>query len=374
MNEAMNVITAYSSKTNLDEITQDLKQQFGEFEAKMVLFFASSTFDPNQTAAQMQAAFENIPVFGCTTAGEIVTGKMLKNSIVAMAFGANIIEDIDIQIVENISNGETQGVDHAFAEFKQHFQQPVLTMDISEYVGIILTDGLSGAEERVMDRVGDLTNVVFVGGSAGDDLKFEKTYVYANGKAYADASLLALMKPKIQFDIIKTQSFCALDQKLIATKVNEQERKIIEFNNKPAAVAYAESVGSSVEDAANHFMHNPVGLMIGDEPYVRSPQQIQDQNIIFYCNVIEGTELSLLESQDMIADTKQAIDNKEKQIGSISAIVNFHCILRTLELEAKNLMEDYGQIFSDIPTIGFSTYGESYIGHINQTSTMLVFK
>ncbi len=370
----MNVITAYSNKENLEQITQDLKQQFGEFDAKMVLFFASSTFDPDQTAAQMQTAFQNIPVFGCTTAGEIVTGKMLKNSIVAMAFNADIIEDIDIQIVENLSNGDTQGVDHAFANFTQHFNQQVLTMDISQYVGIILIDGLSGAEERIMDRVGDLTNLLFVGGSAGDDVKFEKTYVYANGKAYSDAALLALMKPKIKFDILKTQSFCELDQKLIATKVNEPERTIIEFNNKPATVAYAEAVGCSVEDAANYFMLNPVGLMVGDEPYVRSPQQIQDQNIVFYCNVLEDTELSLLEAQDMIADTKQALDNKQTEMGSISAIINFHCILRTLELEAKDLMEDYGQIFADIPTIGFSTYGESYIGHINQTSTMLMFK
>ncbi len=370
----MNVITAYSNKENIEQITQDLRQQFGEFDTKMVLFFASSTFDPDQTAAQMQAAFNNIAVFGCTTAGEIVTGKMLKNSIVAMAFNANIIEDIDIQIVENLSNGDTQGVDQAFAKFKQHFRQPILTMDISQYVGIILIDGLSGAEERVMDRVGDLTNLLFVGGSAGDDVKFEKTYVYANGKAYSDAALLALMKPKIKFDILKTQSFCELDKKLIATKVNEPKRTIIEFNNKPATVAYAEAVGSSVEDAANHFMLNPVGLMVGDEPYVRSPQQIQDQNIVFYCNVLEDTELSLLEAQDIIADTKQALENKQTEMGSISAIINFHCILRTLELEAKNLMEDYGQIFADIPTIGFSTYGESYIGHINQTSTMLVFK
>jgi hypothetical protein len=369
----MNVITAYSNQENLDEITQDLKQQIGEFDAKMVLFFASSTFDPDQTAAQMQAAFQNIPVFGCTTAGEIVTGKMLKNSIVAMAFNADIIEDIDIQIVENISNGDTQGIDHAFAKFKQHFNQPVLTMDISQYVGIILIDGLSGAEERIMDRVGDLTNVLFVGGSAGDDLKFEKTYVYANGKAYSDAALLALMKPKVKFDILKTQSFCELDKKLIATKVNEPKRTIIEFNNKPATVAYAEAVGCSVEDAANHFMLNPVGLMVGDEPYVRSPQQIQDQNIVFYCNVLEDTELSLLEAQDMIADTKQALEDKQTEMGSISVIINFHCILRTLELEAKDLMEDYGQIFADIPTIGLSTYGESYIGHINQTATMLMF-
>jgi len=50
------------------------------------------------------------------------------------------------------------------------------------------------------------------------------------------------------------------------------------------------------------------------------------------------------------------------------------CILRTLELESKGITEAYGKLFTDIPTIGFSTYGEEYIGHINQTSTMLVFK
>ena len=41
-------------------------------------------------------------------------------------------------------------------------------------------------------------------------------------------------------------------------------------------------------------------------------------------------------------------------------------------LESKNQTEDYGNVFSKIPTIGFSSYGEEFIGHINQTATMLV--
>ena len=58
----------------------------------------------------------------------------------------------------------------------------------------------------------------------------------------------------------------------------------------------------------------------------------------------------------------------------VSGMLNFHCILRTLELKSKHQTEAYGRLFSDIPTIGFSTYGEAYLGHINQTSTMLLFK
>ena len=81
--------------------------------------------------------------------------------------------------------------------------------------------------------------------------------------------------------------------------------EVIEFDNKPAAVAYAEALGIAVEDAPDTFMHNPVGLVIDGEPYVRSPQQIKDNKMLFYCGVIEGMELSILESTNIIEDTKE---------------------------------------------------------------------
>ena len=71
---------------------------------------------------------------------------------------------------------------------------------------------------------------------------------------------------------------------------------------------------------------------------------------------------------------EKAVEKKLKESGKISGIINFSCILRAQELEEKNQTEAYGKIFAGIPTIGFNTYGEELIFHINQTATMLVFK
>ncbi|MEJ2153725.1 MAG: FIST N-terminal domain-containing protein [Desulfobacteraceae bacterium] len=367
----MKIATAYSTESSPEKAALELQSQMSDCDPRGVIFFASSLYDPDAISESMQKAFPQARTFGCSTSGEIVSGKMLKNSIVAMGFTAEAIEDLNLQIVENIqTNGQ---VEPAFKAFEAHFKEDPFTMGVDEYVGLILVDGLRMAEEKLMDRIGELSNLFFIGGSAGDDLKFSQTWVYADGKAYSDAALLALLKPKGKFSFIKTQSFKPCPLKLMATKVKTAERKVIEFNHKPAAVAYAEAVGTTVDKADQFFMSNPVGLFIDDEPYVRSPQRMEDDAMHFYCNVMEGMEMTLLESSDIIEDTRKAV--ADKVAGSkISGIINFNCILRTLELEKNGTTQAYADIFADIPTVGFSTYGEEFIGHINQTATMLVFE
>ncbi len=368
----MQIQTAYSQSDDIYEAVSQIKAQFNNLDAKIVLFFASSKFDPEKTASAFKEGFAETLTFGCSTAGEIVSGKMLKNAVVAMALSDSIIEDFAFQVVENITSENT--MERAVGEFDNHFGVAASEMDFDKFVGIILMDGLSGAEERIMDQLGDLTNVLFVGASAGDDLKFSKTWVYADGKAYTNAALLVLLKPGVPFGFIKTQSFVAKPVKLVPTRVDEATREVMEFNGMPAAKAYAEAIGVPRDELEDRFMINPVGLMINDEPFIRSPQRLNGDTVAFYCKVSEGMELSLLESLDIISDTKTAVDKKSAEMGGLSGIINFHCILRTLELEKKNITEEYARIFADIPTIGFSTYGEAFIGHINQTSTMLVFK
>jgi hypothetical protein len=274
-------------------------------------------------------------------------------------------------VVDNLS--ASHGVAGPLQAFERHFGLPVADLDFNQYVGLILVDGLSGIEEKLMDELGDATDVAFVGGSAGDDLKFSTTYVYANGRAYTNAEVLAVLKPKVPFSIIKTQSFTVLPQTLTATRVDQARRLVLAFDGKPAAQAYAEALGVPVEAAGSQFMVHPMGLVAGGEPFVRSPRAIQDGGLAFYCKITEGMQLHLLQSTDIVADTRKAVEDQQAAMGGFSGLINFHCILRTLELEQRGRTDDYGRLFARIPTIGFSTYGEQYLGHINQTSTILAF-
>jgi diguanylate cyclase (GGDEF)-like protein len=374
--ESSNIKSVFSTKSIENEAVSDIKSQLNGFGVKLVVFFASSCFNQDSLCKMMHEAFQDCIVFGCSTAGEIVSGQLLKNSVVAMAFNLNIISDAKVEVIEQIK--DNLSVEAAFTSFERYFNESTYTMEATRYVGIVLIDGLSMKEEKVMDQIGNRTNVYFIGGSAGDDLKFAKTFVYANGKAYTDSAVLVLLKMNFhaQFGIIKTQSFKALDHVLIANKVNEETREVIEFNNKPAIMAYADAVGAaSVEEAPKYFTTNPVGLVIGENDiFVRSPQQKKGTNIQFYCNLLEGMEVRLLESTNIIKDTRNVLEKKIEEFGRIEGLINFQCIERTLELEEKNLVKPYGEIFNGIQNIGFSTYGEEYIGHINQTSTMLMFK
>lgn len=370
----MNIKTGYSINRNLDDAVKEIGKGLYEIKPRAVLYFGSSNYDPGELSKKMQTAFGDAFVFGCTTSGEITSGKMLDNSVVAMGLNNKVIHDIKIEVLESITNESNTAVEKAFRAFEKYYGVPMSELDVGKYVGLILVDGLSGAEEKIMDRIGDLTDVPFIGGAVGDDLKFKQTHVFANGKAYSNSALLALIKVGVPFDFIKTQSFKPLNKTLTATKVNEARREVIEFNNRPAVQEYASALGIQAEKASDYFMSNPVGLMVGDEPYVRSPQRVEGSSVIFYCNILENVELTLLQSENIIDETKKALKDKEKEFGRFSGMINFNCILRTLELKAKQQTDAYGQLFSEVPTVGFSTYGEEFVGHINQTATMLVFK
>jgi hypothetical protein len=175
--------------------------------------------------------------------------------------------------------------------------------------------------------------------------------------------------------VLKTQSMDVLPQVFKVTKANEEERRIIELDGRPATYVYAEALNVKLEDLADNLFKHPLDLVFDEtDPFVRSPKGIEGTDVLFLCSVKEGQHLNLLTSRDIVKETQAALAKKKEELGQISAIVNFNCVLRTIELKQKNQTDAYGALFKDIPTIGFSTFGESFIGNLNQTATMIVFQ
>jgi len=337
----------------------------GSPDPAIVLFFSSPAHSLADVGNALRTSFPRATVLGCTTAGEIVSGCMQSGSMVAMALPRDTVSKAEVSVVEDLKN--PAAVSAAWNSLAERMGAP---LDLSSHVGLILVDGLSGAEEAIIERLGDLTDIPFVGGSAGDDLAFRATLVSAHGRAYEHAAVLALLRAPKGYQIIKTQSFRALGKTLTATSVDESTRTVRQFDGLAAAEAYAKALGIDIAGVSARFMRNPLGLMVGDEPFVRSPQRVLDDGgIVFYCQIREGMELELLESTDMIGDTKKALSGAPHR-----ALLVFNCILRTLDLQQQGRCPEYGALFADTPSVGFSTYGEAYMGHINQTATMLAFR
>ena len=365
-----NFKVAHSELKDTTQAVKSIKEQLSDIDASMILYFVSTSYPVEAVSKEMAGAFAGVRTVGCTTAGEMIAGKMGQNSIVAMAWHKNSLTDLKIEVLENIKTDE-EAVSKAFKSFEQSLGISMKDLDPTQYVGMIMIDGLSGCEEKINDKLGNLTNVLFVGGSAGDDFKFQCTNLFVDGNVYTNAAVLLLMKPTNGYEILKTQSFTTTDKKLNPTKVDEARRMVVEFDGKPAVEAYAQALGISVDEFTKTLGKYPVGLVFDENNFfVRSPQQIEGTSVIFYCSVKEGLELTALNPGDIVERTRADL----QKYGELNAIVDFYCCLRSIELHDRNQTKAYSEIFGNVPVIGFATYGESYIGHINQTSTMLLLK
>jgi hypothetical protein len=236
-----------------------------------------------------------------------------------------------------------------------------------------LVDGLSIREEPVVRTLqGALGAIVLCGGSAGDDLKFERTWVFHEGAFRTDCAVLLLINTPLPFKIFKTQHFVSENERLVVTEADVSRRIVKEINGLPAAQEYARILGVSVDELSPiHFAATPVVVVIDGTDYVRSIQKIDPSGpLTFFCAIDEGLVLRVARGVDLIANLSQAFDQIREEIGPIAMTFGCDCILRNIEITEKHQKEAVGAILERNHTVGFSTYGEQFGGvHVNQTFT-----
>ncbi len=373
---SLEVKTGVSMNTDTSAAVQEIVSQVKQDESKLVVFFSTMAHDGQKLVDELGKALPDVKLIGCSTAGEITPKGFLTKSLTAMSFASGVF-NAGIGMASGLSRNPQQTAAKALEMAVADLGGNIKDLDPKKHVLMVLPDGLSGKEEACLEGIKDIApELVVVGGSAGDDLQFKKTYVCGGKQASSDAIVVALIKTSHPWAVFKTSSYEPSGKVLKITKADPEQRIVYEFDHKPAAVAYAEAINTPLEKIADVFMDNPVAVNLPDGFYNRSPQQlVENQGIKFYCNIAEGATVSVMNPGDVKSNLAAAVKGVEEELnGSVSAIIAFNCILRYLEAEKKKISPELFEILKVAPVIGFATYGEQYNAlHINQTLTMLAF-
>lgn len=381
---------AYASEgktaANARAAVRAIKNDFSGINPAAVVFFAATDYDPDILAADMHDAFPGAVTMGCTTAGEACDAKNLNASVVAMAFSDDVFAFSETALVVADKNAaRAAGGADVFSDatdamnyLGRNLSQPLLDLDYREYVGFMLGDRISAFTESVLERTGEMTDALFVGGFAGDDYKFTNLQtVFYKGKAYKDgAAALALWKPKNGFEILKTQAVELTDKQLTITKADEINRIIWEFDGRNAVDAYAEAIGVPADSMGIlDYDENPIGSVVDGEPYLRAiVKQIDGKGFQMFAQVREGTRQTVTRSGDVLKQTAADLAEKIAATGTPAAILHINCASRHTALRNADQLDEFVKLFACASHIGFSSYGEIHVDTVAFTSVMILFK
>lgn len=213
-----------------------------------------------------------------------------------------------------------------------------------------------------------------IGGSAGDGLSFNATFVYADGQFLSNAAVLGLFETEAPFTAFKFQHFVPTRELLVITEADAESRTVLEINGEPAARAYARALGLGIEDLSpGIYSRFPVMLKLGEDYYVRSIQQCNDDlSLTFYCAIAKGIVLRLGEAVNPLKAAEKAFADVHRLVPNPGLIIGCDCILRRLEFEQTGQIREVGELLVKNRVVGFSTYGEQFNAlHMNQTFTGL---
>lgn len=236
-----------------------------------------------------------------------------------------------------------------------------------------LIDGLSYSEEPVtvaIDR--GLDGIPLIGGSAGDNLRFNKTWQISNKQVCNQAAVLILFSCSLPCKIYTNNNFVPTDHKLVVTEADPDMRRVSELNAEPAATAYANAIGMDPADLdAGSFASYSVIVRFGGNHYCRSIQQLNDdQSMTFFCAIDNGLVLTMARSEGMVASSREAIEELEDTIGDIDVMFGFDCVYRKLDAQHRQTTHRITALYKEKRFVGFNTYGEQYNSmHVNQTFT-----
>jgi hypothetical protein len=338
------------------------------------LLFCSNGYPRDALARELVSQLPSVPLFGCTSAGELADRGYDTNSIVLIGFPQDLFTMASLRF-DDLDHFEAQAAQSAIRHLVAQERRDRLSDDKSHQVALFFVDGLSHREELLtMTAQHALGDIQLIGGSGGDGLSFRNTAVLHDGAFHADAAVIVLLTSARPLHVFCTNFYRPGSSKMVITEADPETRTVYEINAAPAAEEYKRLSGnpSSVLDAHFFAAHPPI-VRTGGQVHVRSIQSANpDGSLTFYCAIDNGVVLSLGEPVDRVSAMEELFAEIERKVGTIDHIIGFDCVLNRLDAEDRQQARSVSQMYVANRVFGFNTYGEQFrAAHMNQTFTGL---
>lgn len=333
-----------------------------------VFIFSSVAYDQKEVVRGVRATSNNAPMIGCSDAGEITNDGPAQKSVAVMTISADQMA-FTTGLGMDIAKGAREAGRAAATQVKEKSQKPLQAF-------IMLPDVLVGNGAEIVRGVLDVLGPHFpvVGGAAGDDFLFTKTYQYRDDEVVSGAVAGVGITGSFVMGIGVRHGWLPIG---IPMRVTKSEGAVLhELDGRPAISIYEDYFGEKVEDLkkeplARMAITYPLGIKVSavEEYYlIRDPITVDEKgSITCAAEIPEGSEVRL-----MIGSKEKAVEAAQDAARKLMAefaeqnakpkfLLMFNCIAREklFAQKAKDEIDAVMDIIGQgVPLLGFYTYGE----------------
>ncbi len=333
--------------------------------ANLIMVFSTVAYDQKKMLEGVRSISKEIPLVGCSDSGEITTEGPVSKHVAVMALSSDTI---------NFAIGVGEGADK-----DSRMAGAMAAKEVKKQAGgelslfMMLLDGLAengaAAARGVQEVFGK--NFPIVGGSAGDDFLFKKTYEYYNDQVLENSVIGIGLSGKFSFGVGVRHGWEPIGLPMKATRA--KGAKLIEVNNRPALSIYEDYFGKKAEELikepiARMAYTYPLGMSVEGSPELLIRDVVianEKGEITCAAEIPEGSEIRLMlgDPDKAIQAAKEAAENALNQLKGAEpkAIFVFNCIARWKLLGSKRgeeIAAIQNILGKGVPLIGFYTYGE----------------
>jgi hypothetical protein len=344
----------------------------------LILYFASSRGDFAAIAAAIAERFPSVPSAGCTTCGEVGPAGCTTDGVSIALLHAPA--RAAVTLVEGLSEARFEHGGELVARLAAQLGLHPFQLDPARHVLLTFTDGLSGAEEVLVASLAEhAPSIPLVGGSAGDDFQFERTFAGAGGKVASNAAAVVLLEPNAPFHPFHLHHYAATERDTVVTDAEPSRRIVRRLDGYPAVRVLADLLQvperSLREDRSVVQRLAPVfGFRAAGTTHLRSVMNVDGSALLMGGAVESGTVLLQMRAGDLIAQTHDGVRSAlQACAGAPSGMLLFSCGGRMWEAIAQNRVSELADAMHTRIAAGFTTYGEQFGAlQVNHTLTGLV--